>query len=286
MQTLVLGSAAIVWATLAGRVDLDPRLPEPRPWGFFQWSDFSTVLGHNRSVLQLSAFLIAFTLGQALIVMPVRRPRFRSERGAPLMLSLSVMALCIALLIGSFLVALAYVFNLNANDVPAIISLKATWSGPVVLSMGGPEALLVGLAVLFSWTIAGILLQRFARRRLAAGDRHEDVLSQIAARIFLGTIIEVVAIIPLDAMTRRRDSCYCLAGTFFVFCVAGSVGLLVLGPLILLPVLARRRKRWYAQRCDACGYDLSTQLTTTTASKLPRCPECGAGWKPDPGAAA
>jgi rubrerythrin len=53
-----------------------------------------------------------------------------------------------------------------------------------------------------------------------------------------------------------------------------SVGIVALGPAVLLPILSRRRKRWYAGRCDACGYDM------TGTPSADRCPECGAGWRP------
>ena len=55
--------------------------------------------------------------------------------------------------------------------------------------------------------------------------------------------------------------------------ICGTLGLFALGPAILIPVFARRRKRWRTGRCEVCGYDLSASRGAD------RCPECGTGWK-------
>jgi hypothetical protein len=149
-----------------------------------------------------------------------------------------------------------------------------------------PEATFGSLGVLSMWciacwTIATPLLIAFCRRRLDRGSAWEQVVRTIAARLFLGTIIEVAAVMPLDVLVRKKQSCYCWAGTFFALTICGSIGILLLGPLVLLPALARRRKRWYGGHCDCCGYDLTGLLPR--AATLDRCPECGAGWKPQPG---
>lgn len=119
-----------------------------------------------------------------------------------------------------------------------------------------------------AWAIATPLLISFVRR-----DMREQTLGRLAAWLFTGTIIEVVAIIPLDVMIRRKTDCYCFAGTFFALVITGGVGLFVLGPAVLLPLFAERRKRWYGEHCGACGYDMRGNPNAEC------CPECGAGWK-------
>lgn len=119
-----------------------------------------------------------------------------------------------------------------------------------------------------AWVIATPLLVSFVRR-----DMRETTLGRLAAWLFTGTIIEVVAIIPLDVMIRRKTDCYCYAGTFFALVITGGVGLFALGPAVLLPLFAERRKRWYGEHCGACGYDM------TGNPNADRCPECGAGWR-------
>jgi len=124
-------------------------------------------------------------------------------------------------------------------------------------------------AVLLGWIVATPLVYAFVRRRGA-----EDGVSRLASRLFLGTLVETAAIIPLEVMVRRKSSCYCEETTFWALATCWGLGLLVCGPVIFLVPLSRRRKRWYAGRCDACGYDMSGCMTAD------RCPECGAGWKP------
>ena len=95
------------------------------------------------------------------------------------------------------------------------------------------------------------------------------------AVLFLGTIVEAAAVIPLDIMIRRKTSCYCAEWTFFSLTALWSVGLLVLGPAVCLLPFGRRRKRINQGRCPACGYDRHGLDDET------RCPECGAGWRDD-----
>ncbi len=130
---------------------------------------------------------------------------------------------------------------------------------------------IIGIAAAISWCVATPLLIAFCK-----GGKREDLLHRLAGALFVGTIVEVAAIIPLDVLVRRKESCYCWAGTYIALLVAGGVGLVFLGPMILLPVLMRRRKRWYEGRCELCGYDMSATL------KAERCPECGTGWKAAP----
>src|SRR5262249_35833512 len=130
---------------------------------------------------------------------------------------------------------------------------------------------LFGAALLLAWGIATPLLIAFCRR----GPR-ESLLARVAAMIFTGTIVEAAAIIPLDVMVRRRTDCYCFAGTLWALILCGSLGVFARGRAIFLPLLARRRKRWYDGRCEVCGYDMRGTMTAE------RCPECGTGWRPAP----
>lgn len=188
---------------------------------------------------------------QAVFLWPVRRPTFRLQSGASLWLSIGTVALAAGLLVGGIVAA----------------CVDAAWLVFDVEPGGGAVGLLLG-SLAIAWLIATPLLVEFVRR-----ERRETALSRIAAGLFLGTIVESVAVIPLDVMVRRKTNCYCGQGTFFALVACGSVGLFALGPAIFLLILARRRKRWYAGHCDACGYDMSG---TPTAD---RCPECGAGWR-------
>ncbi len=121
---------------------------------------------------------------------------------------------------------------------------------------------------LVSWTIATPLLWRFVKRRPA-----DTALSRIASMLFFGTCIEVAASIPIDVMIRRKTECYCGEATFWSLSISWGLGSLALGPMVFLIPFSQRRKRWYAGRCEVCGYDMSG------LPRAERCPECGAGWR-------
>ena len=160
-------------------------------------------------------------------------------------------------------------------------------SGAMVLALLGAVLSLLGrdldgfsgffwwtvvLVVALSWAVFTPLLLAFVNHR-----PRERALSRIASVLFLGTIVEAAAIIPLDVMVRRRTSCYCGEGTFYALTALWSVGLLILGPAVYLLPLGRRRRRLDQGRCEVCGYDMRG---------LPdhgRCPECGAGWRGEAG---
>ncbi|MCE7973566.1 MAG: hypothetical protein DYG92_04460 [Leptolyngbya sp. PLA1] len=204
------------------------------------------------------AWVVGCTLGMALLqtvfLWPVRKPTRKDASGLSVFLSLAAAGVMIgALLLAAGLAAGQFLWN-YAEDLRAFESI-----GRVVV---------IGTAVA-GWLVGTWVLVAFCHR----GTR-ESMVGRLAAKLLLGTIVETAAIIPLDVLVRRKESCYCLAGTYWALLICGAVGLVVLGPAILLPVLIRRRKRWYGNRCDACGFDLTGLVNPE------RCPECGAGWRP------
>lgn len=226
-------------------------------WGAGSASDVIDALSDASYVLWALAAAAGLMLAQAVFVWPVRRPVSRAERGWPVLVSLGLAGLGAALVFVGLAFGLMEVIELvggEGSDLDQAAWQAAWWGG---LGLG--------------WLVATPLLIAFARGRRAG--RRETMLGRIAARLFLGTIIETAAIIPLDVMVRRRTDCYCGEGTFYALLICGGVGTFALGPAIWLPLLARRRKRWYEGRCDACGYD----MRGTPAAE--RCPECGAGWR-------
>lgn len=196
------------------------------------------------------------TLAQAVFLFPVRRPGFAADRGVSLYLSLAVAGFAAALLLTAAVVAVVQAVRFAQGDHGFDVPDPVWWA-------------LLGV-ILLSWSVSTVLLVRFCRR----GTR-ESVLGRIAATLFLGTVVEALATIPLDVMIRRRSDCYCNTGTFLTLTTCGAVGVFALGPAIFLPLLLKRRRRWYMSRCEVCGYDMSGN------PRADRCPECGAGWKPD-----
>jgi len=257
VQVLTLYLFIPAWFMSAGLVDAG------RNMGSVPWSDYLAALVERELFVWWLVSITVLTLLQAIFLWPIRRPAAKQARGWPIFRSLAVAGLAIALLSGGFLWMIA-----DTTEVlylrPRKLSLKSVIPG----NSFGP--ILIGWCLL-NWLIATPLLIRFCRR----GPR-ESLLSRVASRLFLGTIIEAAAIIPLDIMVRRKHSCYCGAGTFWALTVCASVGFIVAGPAILLPLVAKRRKRWYEGKCDVCAYDM------TGCPNSLQCPECGAGWRPAP----
>ncbi len=214
------------------------------------WSEFTSILTNREYVAWCVAFAAAVPVLQVLFVLPVRKPRVGASHG-PAWLSAGVAGLCIAgmgiaALWAAHAVCYEYVFEI---DLPS-------------------SRFLLGVFISVSWLAGTALILAFCR-----GPSREDVLSRLAARIFLGTIVEIAAIIPLDALVRKRETCHCWAGTYFALLICGSVGAIIFGPAVFLPVLIRRRRRLYQGRCQVCGYDMSA------TPKADTCPECGSGWR-------
>lgn len=219
----------------------------PLTWQLEGYFNFEKTWGLTSVLLALG-----FVGLHVLFLWPIRKP---SAAGAsrPLWVSLVVAGLLIGVLGAAGVLAASHaVYATTDNDVPS--DSFVMW-GTLGVGVGG-------------WIIATPLLIAFTKR-----GRPESVVQRIAARLFVGTIIEAAAIIPLDALVRRKEDCVCATGTYLGLTLCGAVGLFVLGPAVLLPVLARRRKRWYAGHCEVCGYDMSR------TKAVDRCPECGSGWK-------
>jgi hypothetical protein len=263
-QTALLCVVPAVWISHAGSVDG----PAGRPWGELAALRVADGLGSAEYWVLVGVLAGGLMLLQAVILFPVRRPRARRERGWPLWLSAAVggvgaLGLLVGVVLagGSVLRLLEVGLDLEFDD-PALAT---------VFRVSGVAALLVG------WGVGSVLIYRFMARRLDAGDRHEGALASVSRLLLKGTAVEAIAVIPLDVMIRRKTDCYSGEGTAWTLSVCFSVGLLALGPAIVLPLVARRRREIYAGRCEVCLYDLRDLLRSGRV--IDRCPECGAGWK-------
>lgn len=201
-------------------------------------------------VAWMSGTLLVVTAAQALMVWPVRAPGVSSGKGRSVRSSLFAAGGVIGFLLFAFVAAVVEVSGLDGPN-----TLGGAWG-------------VFALCLALGWAVATPLLIAFSR----PGPR-EDIVARLARRILAGTIIEVALIIPLDVIVRRRGSCYCAAGTYWALTICGFVGVIVLGPAVLCPLLAKRRKAWYGGHCGVCGYDMSGSPDAA------RCPECGTGWK-------
>ncbi len=117
-----------------------------------------------------------------------------------------------------------------------------------------------------SWVFWAMMLLVFSRRLWA-----DTVLGRLVVLLFGGTIVELLVVVPVDVMVRRRTSCYCATGTFLALCLS-ALGLLWLtGPGIVIALTARRRRLARATHCASCGHSKGP-------SPGPACPECGYTW--------
>lgn len=219
--------------------------------------DYTRLLTASEFVVWMLGAIAAITAAQAVFVWPVRRPGAMGPRGRSARASLCVGGLVVGALVVAFAMALygvAEEYDHAAADA--------------VDSLGVPLWAVVAVIAGFGWAVATPLLVAFVR----PGDR-ESVLARLSRRLLLGTMVEIALLIPLDVMVRRKTSCYCWAGTYWGLTLCGAVGVFALGPAVFLPLLAKRRRAWYAGHCGVCGYDMAGRMDAA------RCPECGTGWR-------
>lgn len=262
VQAAVIHFGGAAWYASAENVDGSGNL------GTFSWSDYRDVALSAWWLFWSSITIGAIMLAQLIFVWPVRKPAPKNERGWPIKVSLGVAALAIAMLCMAIVMTVIQSLYSLAN-----LNLFDEFHRHTGVSPNPWWGTLIGC--LLTWAVVTPLLIRFCTR----GPR-ESLLARVASRIFVGTVVEMAAIIPLDVMVRKRENCYCLTGTYFAMLMFGAVGMFVLGPALLLPIVARRRKRWYDGKCEWCGYDM------TPTPRADRCPECGMGWRAGSGQAA
>lgn len=245
-----------------GAVEGDSDQTTDRFWGQWpSWDDYTDILAEDEYAIAMLITIGVLSVAQLLFILPVRKPGLTSGKGKGLKTSLFTAGLIIGIL------TLAAYFGIGEflreiHEIDIDLSANTTFMGnyaPMVL------------IVVLGWAVATPLLICFAKP-----GRRETVLGRLAQKLFIGTILEVALLIPLDVMIRRKTSCYCWAGSYWALTICGFVGVFALGPAVLLPVLAKRRKTWYGGHCGVCGYDMAGM------PEAPRCPECGTGWKISP----
>ncbi|MCK4873417.1 MAG: hypothetical protein KAS72_11885 [Phycisphaerales bacterium] len=239
--TLLIAAAAIFAFGL---------IAEP-PWGGFEGL-IELCAGHEIGVTV--SFLVGaacVVASQALFLLPVIQRRPPLARGAH---SFTVSAILIAgiaaaLTLGLILAGLE-LFKVWEDELG-----EWDWTGWAIIAI-----------VLVSWTGWSVLLLFFTR----AKDKSR-ALAAFTAAIFAGSIVEVLIVLPLDVMVRRRTDCYCATGTFYALVLAVWAVLWLTGPGIVIALLAKRRRLWWETHCRCCGYAKGPSPGSV-------CPECGSAW--------
>ncbi len=213
-----------------------------------------------------SAVASAIAVTQAVFLLPVVRFRPpQGERSRPLAVSLVVGAGVGALLtIGLGLALAEFAAGLVKGDHGA-----NPWGDEELLSLqaAGIGALLTLAA---SWALWSFLLLVFSRELWA-----DRALGRLTAVLFGGTLVELLVVLPIDLMVRRRTDCYCATGTFWSLCLSVVAVLWLAGPGVVLAVTSRRRRLVHERHCARCGH-------ARGPAPGPRCPECGFEWSAGP----
>lgn len=260
----------------AGRAGTKPASrPLPR-WAYFAifsavqllvlFLIFRIILDPPEPVYYLEIPLVVwgvFEVVQYLFLSPVVRPRVKSGPGKPVWVWVSMGT---AGLLAGVLICFALLLLSDFLWGLGVIPDDEVGSGmhPGIAIVVGISGLLL---VLTSWIVSTPLLVAFMRK-----GEPERQLSRIAARIFLGSVVEVIAALPVLGMLKNKRACSSNTFSFNVGLFAIMIGTLMLGPMILLVILSRRSRAASHRRCAACGHDMSA------VANRDRCPACGAGW--------
>lgn len=255
LYTVVL--AEIGWIFVA----LIASSPDEPFWVFTSrnalWIPFEETEGWTNIIIP--AGVLAFA--QLVFLLPVLQPRrMIQSQGHSLMVSVVAAGACGALLtVGLFfaVVEASGFMTGRADPVDDVIDVF----GDVV-----NEDWSLWPLVLASWILWTPVLIVFARRNPSP-----RLLSRIAKWLLAGTILEILIVIPLDIMVRRRTSCYCSSGSAIALCASVCALLWLSGPGIVLALTSKRRRWWFEGHCWKCGYEKGP-------SPGEKCPECGCEW--------
>jgi hypothetical protein len=246
VYTVVLASIATVVITALIQQD----------WTEYDWAGFPGEIGDVLftdewwGTVAFPTLVIVASQVVFLIPMVSRRPP-RGERPRSLKVSL-VLAGGVA---AAITIALVMVVVEAISQWP-----KARWIDHLLV-----EATLLVLAM-GSWFFWSGVLLVFTR-----GIWADRILGRVVGLLVAGTVLELLVVVPLDIMVRRRSDCYCWTGTFFALCLSVSATLWLAGPGVVIALFAKRHRLWRETHCERCGYPRSD-------AGGPKCPECGLEW--------
>jgi hypothetical protein len=221
------------------------------------WGAISMREAGVQPILWLAGFYLAFCGCQYGLLRPIPKPPITTGAAKPPRLWITTILL--GLLIG-VLLCLAV---LLLGDVVWLFCDEGQRK-PVYWTFG----LVAGLTMLVSW----VFFTRFIRAFLLKGPIDVQ-LRRTANRLFLGSVVEVIAGIPIYTLISRRENCICAAFSGVTILLGSAVAFFLLGPVLLLLLVGWRSRSASLHRCPACGHDRRED------SNKDSCPECGAGWK-------
>ena len=200
----------------------------------------------------VGAPVLLIVASQAVFVIPLVRMPIQAQPSGRSVVASVVAASTVAAALGiGVLCGLLELFDFWSRFTH---DADAYWAWPVTLPV-----------FLVSWVFWSGLLLAFTRRK-----RDRSLPGRLAAWLLAGTVVEILATLPIDVMVRRRTDCYCATGTFHALLIATFASMWLAGPGVVI-LYMRRRRRLAAHRCDRCGY-------TKGPAPSPTCPECGYEW--------
>ena len=212
---------------------------------FFRWLDDVPIKIFWKFSLIASAVIVGT---QVVFIIPLVNPPSLTWYGKSLKVSMVFVAFMGAL----FSIVLAFgVFSFVvtiAMDVPKEDSIHP-W---VFLS-------LLGIA----WLCWSILLLKFVLRK----NRDASPLVRLTSRLFAGTLVELLFVIPLHIMVERRSFCYCDKGSFYSLTLSTTAVIWLFGPFMII-LLYWRKRPWAKDHCLECGYPRKVTCADV-------CSECG-----------
>ncbi len=248
-------SFALTWALLfLGIAVLIPREPDAFRDVFGEL--FQALVSGDLVVyawfVGLSAGIVAL---QGIFLLPIYRPPAASRRGRSLRKSAVMLGLVAAVVTAGLAWAL---LEVGFGEEEAVDRADTVlFSGAFFLI---PAAVLI-----VSWVLWGRFLFRMSHAADPAG------VDRMLLPLLQATVIGMVLLLPIDAITRRQKDCYCATGAFFGLTMGILAVIWLVGPASVLLLSRPRRLAMRRLACLQCGH-------TRPPFKSDACQECGRGW--------
>jgi hypothetical protein len=227
----------------------------------------------NQAYILLGVNTVLVVVTQMLFLLPVFR--FNVELGGRKSLRLSMVVaaigaamLTLSLLMGVMTLAQFITGTLDDFGTTVYLDLQAgiVLEGP----MGSDQPLtwvIPAVVFLVSWALWSMVLLAFVKRRTVP-----QAIRRVTGVLVAGTLLEVLLLVPLEAMVRRRADCYCATGSFQALFGSLAAGVWLLGPGLLV-LIVLRRPAYFGRYCPGCG-----QAKGPRATQPRQCSECGRIW--------
>jgi hypothetical protein len=211
--------------------------------------------------------VLVLVTSQWLFLVPacLKRPEL-GQRSRSLTLSIMMVAVVVAALTVGLVYGLAEGILLLRGE-SGVLGYFAPDTGQPLWRQALGWALLPLVLWPLSWIFWTPILLFFSRRRVG-----RTRWGRIIGLLLGGTILELLFIIPLDVLVRRRTDCYSYSGTLIGLVCSAFALVWLAGPGIIIPLTSKRRRLWAESYCMNCGY-------AKGPSPGQKCPECGYDWQ-------